>query len=84
MRWFFNSNLFSGNPILFYSLNIGFFVLKVVLFLIGLGLLIYFIQKSKNNFSSQSKTPLDILKERYAKGEISEDEYNKMRENLDK
>lgn len=84
MRWLFNSNFLTRNSALFYSFSIGFFVIKIVLFIIGVALLIYFLTKNKNILSSQDKTPLDILKERYAKGEISEEEYNKMRENLNK
>ncbi|BBB31798.1 conserved hypothetical protein [Thermotomaculum hydrothermale] len=32
--------------------------------------------------SNKNKTPMDILKERYAKGEITEEEFERMKKNL--
>lgn len=83
MRWFdITNHLFRNGSLSYISIFGGIFMM--VLFIVGLGLLIYFIIKNKNGFSSREKTPLEIIKERYAKGEISEEEYNKMRENLNK
>ncbi|WP_184310714.1 SHOCT domain-containing protein [Anaerosolibacter carboniphilus] len=36
-----------------------------------------------NRTSTQSNRPMEILKERYAKGEISEEEYLKVKRNLE-
>ncbi len=57
-----------------------------IIFLIVIGLLVYFIvqaQKSKGQTSSQSETHLDILKKRYAKGEITKEEYDRIKKDLD-
>ncbi len=56
-----------------------------VIFLIFAGLLIYLAvnnTKSKEHPDKFEKTSLDIIKERYAKGEISEEEFEKMKKNL--
>ncbi|WP_051531283.1 SHOCT domain-containing protein [Clostridiisalibacter paucivorans] len=55
-----------------------------------IGLVIYFIiNMGRNNFhcggghtNHRRKEPIDILKERYAKGEVSEEEYNRKRNKL--
>ena len=56
-----------------------------IIFIIVIGLLIYFIvkaQKTKGQTSTQNETPLDILKRRYAKGEIAKEEYERMKRDL--
>jgi|SRR5680860_367411 len=59
----------------------GFFMLLFwALVIIGIVYLIkYFFQNQSNR---QSKTPLDILKERYAKGEIEKAEFEKKKKDL--
>jgi putative membrane protein len=57
-----------------------------IIFLIVIGLLIYFIvqnQKTKGQTPTQNESPLDILKGRYAKGEIARDEYERMKKDLE-
>jgi putative membrane protein len=57
-----------------------------IIFLIVIGLLIYFIvqaQKTKGNTPTQHESPMDILKRRYAKGEIAKDEYERMKKDLE-
>jgi putative membrane protein len=57
-----------------------------IIFLIVIGFLIYFIikaQKTKSQAPTQNDTPLDILKRRYAKGEIAKEEYERMRKDLE-
>lgn len=39
--------------------------------------------QSKNNSSVIQDTPLDILKKRYAKGEISKEKFDQMKKDLD-
>ena len=56
-----------------------------IIFLIVIGLLIYFIvqaQKTKGQTSTQNESPLDILKRRYAKGEIAKEEFERMKKDL--
>jgi putative membrane protein len=57
-----------------------------IIFLIIIGLLIYFIvqsQKTKGQTPTLHESPLDILKRRYAKGEIAREEYERMKKDLE-
>lgn len=61
-------------------------MLMWIIFLILIGVVIYFIiqsTKSKTSESSFRETPMDILKKRYAKGEISKQEFEKMKKDLE-
>jgi putative membrane protein len=51
-----------------------------LLLLIGFG--IYYFIKNKDIKSDSNEMPLDILKRRYAKGEITKEEYKQMKEDL--
>lgn len=53
-----------------------------LIFLIIIGLLIYFIVQNQKTKGPSSKSPLDILKERYAKGEITKEDFDKMKKDL--
>jgi putative membrane protein len=72
MRWLCGSGGFgmSGPFMLF------FWVVVIV------GLVYLFKTRAKNRNRFREKTPLDILNERYAKGEISEDDYQRIKEKL--
>ena len=56
-----------------------------ILVLIALVVAIYFIVqsvKSKNVSGQAQETPLDILKKRYAKGDITKEEFDRMKKEL--
>ncbi len=55
-------------------------------FLVIIGLVIYFIVKNirgkKSNIVTKEENPLEILKRRYAKGEINQEEFKNMSKEL--
>lgn len=57
-----------------------------LIFLIVVGVAVYFIiqaSKAKNVAGPAQETPLDILKKRYAKGEINKEEFDRMKKDLE-
>lgn len=67
-----------------YGLGYGGFFVWLIL-LIVLGVAVYFIvQASKKNVTGEAQdTPLDILKKRYARGEITKEEFDRMKKDLE-
>jgi putative membrane protein len=56
-----------------------------ILFLILLGVAIYFIVqnvKSKDEIGQAKESPIDILKKRYAKGEVTKEDFDRMKNEL--
>ena len=56
-----------------------------ILFLVLLGVVIYFIVqniRSKNGAGQTQESPIDILKKRYAKGEITKEDFDRMKSEL--
>jgi len=56
-----------------------------ILLLIVIAVVIFFVVKSNQNKGTSGfhkETPLDVLKTRYAKGEISKEEFDRMKEDL--
>jgi putative membrane protein len=45
-------------------------------------LIFYFFNKSDRNNSNENLTPMDILKKRYARGEINKQEFEDMKKDL--
>ncbi|MEN6373525.1 MAG: SHOCT domain-containing protein [Smithella sp.] len=56
-----------------------------IIFLILVGLLIYFIVRNLKTKGSTmpGESPVDILKRRYAKGEITKEEYEKIKKDIE-
>jgi putative membrane protein len=72
-------------PMMHYGFGYGGMFMWII-FLIVIGFLIYFIvqaRKTKGQMPTQYESPLDILKKRYAKGEITKEEYEKMKKDLE-
>lgn len=80
-----------------YPSHMGFFggILSVLLWVLVIFVVVSLVRSSRygrcgwrwngRNFGqTDSKTPLDILKERYAKGEINEEQLAKMKKELEK
>lgn len=57
-----------------------------IIFLIVIGILVYFIvqsSKSKGPDGSSKETPMEILRKRYAKGEITKREFDRMKKDIE-
>ena len=79
----YNSSMGSWGHMMGYGYGGGFMWLIV---LVLVGVVIYFLlqsSKSKDSAVSTTETPLDILKKRYAKGEIDKEEFDRKKEDLE-
>lgn len=76
MRWFFLDGLGNGWFVMIAPLMILFWATIII------GLLYLFKSRSRNVSVTRGKTPLEILQEQYAKGEITEDEYERIKKKL--
>jgi putative membrane protein len=58
-------------------------ILIWIVIIAAIGIAVYFIVKSRrSNGTSSGETPLDTVKKRYARGEISREEYDQIRRDL--
>jgi putative membrane protein len=63
----------------------GGLLMGLIFLLIVIAVVIFFVVKisqDKGTSGSHRETPLDVLKTRYAKGEISKEEFDRMKEDL--
>jgi putative membrane protein len=65
--------------------NYGYGGFMMFITLIVIGIIIYFLVKySKENYKEEKETPIEILKKRYAKGEITKEKFEEMKKELEK
>ncbi len=83
---YFGHHMFSGSNFGFMGMGGGFMggifmILVWVLVIVGI---VYFVKyvASAQNSHKEDKTPLDILKERYAKGEIDKKDFEERKKDL--
>jgi len=72
-------------PMMHYGFGYGGMFMWLI-FLVVIGLLIYFVVQSRNTKDKtlkQNESPMDILKRRYANGEIAREEYERMKKDLE-
>jgi len=65
----------------FWGMGYGWIIGLIVLVVI-VGLVVNAIKQKKNSNRPKYNSPMDILKTRYAKGEISRDEYEEKRRHI--
>jgi len=74
-------------PMMHYGYGYGYGgIFMGILFMIIIAVLVYFIIQAlstKGRPQMQNENPLDILKRRYAKGEITREEYEKMKKDIE-
>jgi putative membrane protein len=64
-----------------WGMGLGWFIGLLIL-VVGVWLIIRAIDQNRSAGSPARKTPLDILKERYAKGEIDKEEFEEKKKDL--
>jgi len=57
-------------------------MLMWVIWIAIIGVLIYLIMQATKSRGQAGETPLEILKKRYAKGEITKEEFDRMRKDI--
>lgn len=65
-----------------YNLAGGLFMWLFLFIAIGVGVY-FFVDYSKKQRSGHHETPLDVLKKRCAKGKISKEEYEQMKQDVE-
>jgi len=58
-------------------------VIMWIILLALIAIVVYFLVSGKKLIKKDDETPLEILRKRYAKGEISRQEYEKMKKDLE-
>lgn len=57
-------------------------VFWILLLVVIIWVVYQFLSKNQNSANTKSENAMDILKERYAKGEITKEEYENMKKDL--
>ena len=57
-------------------------IIGLLVLIVIIGLIVNVMKQRKNSNRPKYNSPLDILKTRYAKGEISKDEYDEKRRHI--
>jgi len=57
-------------------------IIGLIVLVAFIGVIVSFMQRRKNSDRPKYNSPLDILKTRYAKGEITKDEYDEKRKHI--
>lgn len=57
-------------------------VFWILLLVVIIWVVYQFLNKNQNSANTKSENAMDILKERYAKGEITKEEYENMKKDL--
>ena len=57
-------------------------IIGLIVFIAFIGVIVSVMQRRKNSDRPKYNSPLDILKTRYAKGEITKDEYDEKRKHI--
>jgi putative membrane protein len=57
-------------------------MLMWIIFIVIFGVLIYFLMQAAKGRGRAGETPLEILKKRYAKGEITKEEFDRMKKDI--
>ena len=67
-----------------YNINTGGFIMIILWILILAAVIfgIFYYMKNVSSLASSTETPLEILKKRYAKGELTQGQYERMKEEL--
>ena len=54
----------------------------IVFWIVVIWMILWIVKRSEGRFQKTEKTPLQIAKERYAKGEITKKEFNDIKKEL--
>jgi len=57
-------------------------MLMWIIFIAIFGVLIYFLMQAAKGRGQAGETPLEILKKRYAKGEVTKEEFDRMKKDI--